>query len=296
MVAKITRINPHTGRVEMPWLNREGFFVLADPKHGARRHHDKFTVKVSTLEEAAQHVREGFSIRMTDGESPPSLISPASLTIEDVGKDNPTPLYKKMAPQPPFAKDDMMEELKRALLVQANQISHAGGREYAIAFMGFETADASYPYPAQEASKVDLRRFFATGYLDIAYDYAFQLGRHHLFSDAVAQDVREFVRGANPSSSDGEASPLANPDSLCRRAADTSFGRWSLENGYDLSTRELALLAQMTEPAVRNSLSRERIAVGKNGVDNAIAQTWLRQRRDFISTCTTEPVHPPGMR
>ena len=119
-------------------------------------------------------------------------------------------------------------------------------------------------------------------------DYAYQVGRHRLFDDAIAQDLQEFIRGANPSGSDGNGSPLADPGVMCRRAADTAFGRWKLGNGHDLAVRELSLLAQMTEPAVRNSLSKERIAIGKTGVENATAQAWLGQRRDFVPTRTEE--------
>jgi hypothetical protein len=48
-------------------------------------------------------------------------------------------------PKPPFTKEDMMAELKAALLTQANQIAHAGNLSFAHAFMGFETGDPGYP-------------------------------------------------------------------------------------------------------------------------------------------------------
>ncbi len=82
MAINITRTNPRTGRAERPYVNREGFFVLGDPAHGREKHHTKFAVKVRTLEEVVAYVGRGFSVRMTDGENPPSLISPASLTID----------------------------------------------------------------------------------------------------------------------------------------------------------------------------------------------------------------------
>lgn len=284
MAVSITRTNPRSGRVERPWRNREDVFVLGDPAHGAQKHHDKFAVKVRTLEEVAALVERGFSVRMTDGESPPSLISPDSLLVEQVDDADPGARWADTAPKPPFEKEAMMAELKTAMLVQANQIAHAGSLDYAVAFMGFETGNPSYPYVEDDPDSVDLRRFAATDYMDSAYDYAFQVGRHWGFDDAMAQDLREFITGANPSGSDGCASSLAVPEGLCRRAADTAFGRWKLENGSDLTVRELALLAQMKEPAVRNSLSKERIAIERGGVDASIALTWLGERRDFIPT------------
>ncbi len=78
MAISITRQNPRTGKIERPWRNRDGVFVLGDPAHGALKHHDKFAVKVAAIEEVAALVARGFSVRMTDGECPPSLISPDS--------------------------------------------------------------------------------------------------------------------------------------------------------------------------------------------------------------------------
>ena len=116
-----------------------------------------------------------------------------------------------------------------------------------------------------------MSRFSATTYLDQAYDYAFQVGRYWDFGDDTAQDVNEFILGANPQASDGDPSPLANLEGLCRRVADTAFGRWKMSKGYDLTVRELALLGQMKEAAVRNSLSKERIAIERGEIDHADA-------------------------
>lgn len=284
MAIRITRTNPRTGQVERPWRNRDGVFVMGDPAHGAQKHHEKFAVKVETIEEVAAHIGRGFSLRMTDGESPPSLISPDSLTIEQVDDNDPTPLWTDMAPKPPFGKDQMMAELRRAMLVQANQIAHAGKLSFALAFMGFETVNPIYPYCEDNPRHVDLRRFTATAYLDQAYDYAFQVGLYWEFGDDTAQNVVEFIQGANPQASNGERSPLADPDGLCRRAADTAFGRWKLQKGHSLTVRELALLGQMKESAVRNSLSKERIAIENAAIAHEIGLAWLQQRRDFIGT------------
>lgn len=83
----------------------------------------------------------------------------------------------------------MVEELKRAMLVQANQIVHAGSPAAAEAFMGFET-ESPYPYCEDDPGKVDLGRFSATSFLDQAYDYAFQVGSYWRFGNDTAHDVR----------------------------------------------------------------------------------------------------------
>lgn len=285
----ITRTNPRTGRLERPWRNREGKFVLGDPAHGAQKHHDQFAVKVETLEEVAAYVARGFSVRMTDGQSPPSLISPDSLTVKELTDENPQQLWAETRSPPPFSKAEMFEELKRVFLVQANQIAHAGSLDFARAFMGFETKNPNYPYCEDDIAQVDLDRFAATHYMDRAYDFAFQVGRYWGFGGDIAQDLNEFVQGANPQSSDGWQSPIANPDSKVRRTADMAFARWKIADGSNLAIRELALLAgDMSEAAVRNSLSKEKIAVTKGEVDLDAAVAWLQPRRGFVPTRTEE--------
>lgn len=283
----ITRRNPRTGRLERPWRNRDGDFVLGDPARGALKHHERFATKVKTLQEVLDLVRQGFSLRMTDGDSPPALITPGSLEVhQEEGEESPD-LWSSTLPKAPFGKDEMFAELKVALLIQANQIAHVGRRDYAVAFIGFET-DSVEPYCEDDPEKVDLSRFHATGYLDQAYDYAFQVGQYWDFDADNAQRLHEFIHGANPRSTRGDPSPLAALDSLCRRTADMAYARWKLTFDGPLSIRELALLADMKESAVRNSLSKERIAVEDGHVDGLVAAKWLSERRDFIPTRTDD--------
>jgi len=76
----ITRRNPATGKVESP-LKEHGSYTLGDPANGKDKHKTGFAVRVRTLEEVLDRVRRGFSVRMSDGVTRPSLISPKSLTI-----------------------------------------------------------------------------------------------------------------------------------------------------------------------------------------------------------------------
>ena len=286
MAISITRRNPRTGRIERPWRNRDNLFVLGDPAHGAQKHHDRFAVKVETLEEVARLIERGFSVRMTDGNSPPSLISPDSLAVEDI--DTEDVLWAETLPKPPFEKAEMFEELKVALFVQANQIAHAGRHEAAIAFLGFEPVTLVPTYDPHDLQRLDLSRFSATHYVDRAYDYGFQVGRYWDFGADMAQNAIEFLEGATPCDENGQPSPLMNDKSLCRIAIETAFSRWSLENGFSISIRGLALLSGMTEPAVRNSLSKDRIAITDGQIRDEAALAWLKQRRGFIPTRTSE--------
>jgi len=81
----ITRRNPKTGRTETP-LREHGWYVLGDPAHGRDKHRERFAVRVRTIEEVTDHLRRGFSVRMSDGVTRPSLISPKSLQIRAAGE------------------------------------------------------------------------------------------------------------------------------------------------------------------------------------------------------------------
>ena len=230
MAVRITRRNPRTGRIELPWRNRDGLFPLADPAHGARRHHDKFAVKVKTIEEVAALVGRGFPVRMTDGDTPPSLISPDSLTVETVDDASPASLWAETRPRPPFIKADMLAELKRVLLVQANQIAHAGSLDFAVAFMGFETGNPLYPYCKDDPGKVDLGRFNATGYLDQAYDFAFQVGAALALRRRNGSERRRVGPRCQPAGEQRRRLPPRQIRTACaggRRTPPSDGGSWA---------------------------------------------------------------------
>ena len=63
--------------------NREGKYLLGDPKFGARKHLKAHRVEVTTREEAARLVRRGFSLWMKgDLTGQQNLISPGRILIE----------------------------------------------------------------------------------------------------------------------------------------------------------------------------------------------------------------------
>ena len=76
----ISRRNPRTGRTETPWREHGGY-VLGDPVHGGQKHHKRFAVRVRTLEEVLDHLRRGFSVRMSERITRPSPVPPNSLQI-----------------------------------------------------------------------------------------------------------------------------------------------------------------------------------------------------------------------
>lgn len=194
-------------------------------------------------------------------------------------------------PKPFFTKEEMFEELRLVVRVMVNHLAAYGSMEAAELLAGFETENAYYPYAQDDPSRFELSRFRIAAYMALAYDYAFQVRQASRFDDERAQDINEFRLGANMIATTGDGSPMADPDSRCRIVVDTAFARWQLEQGFDLTIRELALLAGMKEAAVRNSLSAEGIKVeagrrpGEPGtIDGDVAYGWLRKRRGFLDS------------
>jgi hypothetical protein len=79
-VIRIERVSPRKGMAEEPVWTSKGY-QLADPAHGAQKHHAKHAVHVKTLDEAAQLIGKGFSLWMVAKGKRSSLISPQSLRI-----------------------------------------------------------------------------------------------------------------------------------------------------------------------------------------------------------------------
>ncbi|HUN69692.1 MAG TPA: hypothetical protein VMU46_12890 [Burkholderiales bacterium] len=79
----ITRVNPKTGRTEVPHLYRDGFYRVGDPANGSDRHKKQNEVRVRTLEEVLDHLLRGGLVRMSAGPGTggPSQICRASLEV-----------------------------------------------------------------------------------------------------------------------------------------------------------------------------------------------------------------------
>lgn len=283
----ISRVNPTTGKTEHPYRDRHGNFVLGDPTFGSELHYRKNAVLTADYAEAVQLVRKGFSIRMSAGDgTPPSLISAGKLTltdVEDVAEGDIPP----QSPLAPFTRDEVMLDLRKALVAEAAMIAHWGSYEAAEVFLGFPSSDdAGEPYDDADPTEVDLSRFRATALIDASYDWAFQTGKPEAFRPESWDDLGSLMDGASPGTI-STLSPMGNADSPLRVSIGTAFARWKFEfeTWLPLSVRELAYLAQMTEVAARNALAKAGIK-GRGGVDNDTAREWLAQRQKFVATRT----------
>ena len=106
-------------------------------------------------------------------------------------------------------------------------------------------------------------------------------------------DLAAFGLGVTPASFEGARSPYLSEGSKVRHVVDMANARRSLTEDWDISIPRGPSplgLAGMTEPAVRNSLSKEGIATsGKTcQVTADTALKWLQERRSFIPTRLAE--------
>jgi len=140
-----------------------------------------------------------------------------------------------------------------------------------------------------------------------AYTYAYQLDGWEQASSEDHYEVCGAMAGFPQSDMHGNFSPLASEnDAPLRRVFDTFVARWQLYNddySSGLSVRELALLSNMTVPAVRTSLSKEgfkldataRSEPGRRDDDKAAtlnnddALIWLSRRRGFVPNRVARP-------
>lgn len=282
-ISIIRRINPKTGEVERPWQDRQGNFVLGDPRHGALLHHRDKAVTTQDYDEALAMVREGFSIRMAAPGQPASLIRSASLTIEEIDADDAEASVGRRQTAP-FSKDEVFSDLRKAMVAQAAVIAYWGSEASAEAFIGFGAGDGSEPYDDANPADVDLDRFAATRLVSLAYDYGFQTGAPARFGPEDWGDLGSLMDSATPGVITA-MSPMANPKSALRITTDTAFARWKfdIETWLPLTVRQLALLAQMDEVAARNALSKDGISA-RGGISNDDARRWLQERKGYVPT------------
>ncbi|MGE3244956.1 MAG: hypothetical protein AB7J19_01380, partial [Beijerinckiaceae bacterium] len=189
------------------------------------------------------------------------------------------------------------EELKTILLFEADHILMGRGKEAATLFIGFPP-DSQGEYCFEDPTKVDLKRFPIANAFDAGYEYAFQPSLLNTLDDSQIQDMAVFMLAtprAGGIGSGGETHSFMTDQGMCQTVSDATMARWRLEGGGgggEFTTRELALLADMTEGAVRNALSDKSenglraIPGSKNPVlvQDSEALRWLSGRRGFIPT------------
>ena len=194
-----------------------------------------------------------------------------------------------------FTKDEMLDELRTIFLYEADHLILGAGTDMAAYFIGFEPTDHGLEYLDEDTSLVDLKRFQISDVFDRAYDLAFSPSMLTRFDESEIQDLNSFMLGTPKSggtASGGMTHSFMTEDGYCQIVCDIARARWNLEFSDwrgDFTTRELALLANMTEGAVRNALADK----SENGlkaipgmkpvsIEFNEAKRWLMGRRGFI--------------
>lgn len=194
-----------------------------------------------------------------------------------------------------FTKEEMLDELRTIFLYEADHVLISSGEAKAEAFIGFPVGEQG-EYLNAPPKKVDLALFSEiTGSFERGYEFAFNRSRLNNFGEHEVQDLVVFMDGTprvGGVSSGGETHRFMTPDGYCRMVADAAFARWKLEWKGDESetftTRELALLANVTDGAVRMAISdksdnRLKSIPGSKpvAVEFDEAKRWLSGRRGF---------------
>lgn len=285
---QITRINPTSGLVERPWRNAQGYFVLGDPKieSGLRHKTSEHGVLVDNYGEALELVEQGYSIRMSDGQTS-NLVTAKSLTFSDEPTGSLDELWTYTIPAAPFTREQLEAEIRQALVSKAAETYWIAGKEAATAFLGaeFDIDDIEHSPP-----KFDLARFNFTRLVLAAYESAFRIGGGPVISEEDLDEIEIMIGAFLGVEGRRYPSPADRNDSALRRTMLSAYWRWRISDGtfftdktLDQSMVErLAVLAQMTDQAVRNSLNKEKLSAVKGKLDAEAVMHWLVARRGFV--------------
>ena len=189
---------------------------------------------------------------------------------------------------------DLRLELAATLIVQAKHIVLVtDSPDQGATFLGHDPETA-------RAEAVDLNRFPIAAEIEALHAYAFAPTGDDPYDVNALHGMAHFLAGIPREDFDGDVhgfpgqgAPSALSDVLqaasARAAIDGHEDAWS----DDLSVREVALLADITEGAVRNALSQNGAAgltaiVGSKPVRISLdeARRWLPGRRGFRPTPT----------
>ena len=209
--------------------------------------------------------------------------------------------------QIPYAWEEIEADVREAVLCQVSvaEVTGRAARGLTGTMLGLHDPGDTLNDPTQtleeeEQGRIPLVEFGLHRLARHAYLYAYQLdGADDASSDDAYEIACAVLAGFPATDRHGNPSPLSERrDAPLRRMFETFMARWALnEDSHGLTIRELALLANMTVPAVRTSLSKEGFKlnfpvggadVGARDDDQVAtlsivdARLWLTRRRGFI--------------
>ncbi|SHF00910.1 hypothetical protein SAMN05444279_1149 [Ruegeria intermedia] len=207
----------------------------------------------------------------------------------------------------PYTWEEIEEQIRLAILAQASILGQFGPSDPTVfqSYLGIDTDTWQADYMDEgQAAAIPLERHQIYHQVKRAYLYAYQLDGFEQASGDDWHETAGLLEGFPQTDFLGEPSPLCpRNDFPLRRVLETYFARWSWhEEGFDLTIRQLSLLANMTIPAVRTSLSKEGFkleqlrgsdsrrddgSTARLSADDAIV--WLSRRRGFIPNRERNP-------
>ncbi|MGW9819335.1 hypothetical protein ACUXK4_001899 [Methylorubrum extorquens] len=197
-----------------------------------------------------------------------------------------------------FAMEQMLDELRTIFLYEADHIAMGAGEEAAERFLGtrLREEESEDEFCNLSPGRVDLSRFKISKTFERAYGFVFEPGLTNALDEEV-QDLLVFMQGTprvgGRTGSAGVTHAFMGPDGFCQTITDAAYARWKLEvvERGEFTTRELALLANMSEGAVRNAMADKdegglRAIPGSKPVQVEFeeAKRWLAGRRGFKPT------------
>lgn len=203
----------------------------------------------------------------------------------------------------PYTWEQIADDVREAILCQAGILGAFGpGTSIAIAYLGLEGEEWDcHDMDGEQIQAVDITRHELYKLVHYAYLYAYQLDGCEKTGSDIWHAVGGLLDSFPQADHEGERSPFCTLNDLpLRRMLETFFARFMLfgEDAIrfdNLSIRELSLLANMTIPAVRTSLSKEGFKLKKSErkirdgqtevgfrLESDAALDWLSRRRGFI--------------
>ena len=202
----------------------------------------------------------------------------------------------------PYSWAEIEDDIQMAIIAQADILGTYGPNSLEVvdAYLGVSGITIGFQETQDEMDSIPLERHLIYGLCQRAYKYAYQLDGWEEFSEECWYEIPGLLNGFPRTDMHGEMSPF-DPQlrSPIRTMLKTCFARAMLygelcSGPFDLSIKDLSLLANMTIPAVRTSLSKEGFRLDGRDIgkrpdhgDRATlasddAHIWLSRRRGFI--------------
>lgn len=194
--------------------------------------------------------------------------------------------------------EEGIEDQLRDLIIAQASIIHVLGPDSSEACDAFLGVSGIVPdlgnMSDEEKARIDIKRHGVYRLVRHAYDFAYQLdGYRDLSSEDIYEITCGLLNGYPQTDMHGEPTGLSKfNDKSLKRVLETCIARYRWSNeGEGLTVRELSLLANLGEPTVRSSISKEGFRLEAQFSDEEDARStlsaddasqWLSRRRSFI--------------